>query len=251
MNIRRFLAVCLIILLSGGFVIAKNKFEKKTYIDASGKAWPYCILYPENYEHSQSYPLIVFLHGAGERGADNQKQLEKGADAFLDQSFRHNYPCIVVFPQCPIDQSWVNVDRINWKFDYEKPDLTGKVVEFVNELIDQQIADPDQIYGIGLSMGAMGVLNIVQKYPDLLQSAIAICGATDLQNLKSAKVKTPLWFIHGDSDPVVPTYFSREACLILKDKNDKTRYTEYQSTMHDSWDKAFAEPDFLSWLFEE
>lgn len=251
MNIRRLLVICLVLLLSGGLITAKKRFEKKNYVDISGKSWPYCILYPENYEQNAAYPLVIFLHGSGERGEDNQKQLANGAEMFLDSSFRKEHPCVVVFPQCPTDQYWVNVDRINWKFDNGNPDLTAKVVEFVNELIEQRVADPDQVYGVGLSMGAMGILNIVQNYPDLLQSAIAVCGATDLQSLKKANVKTPVWLIHGDSDPVVPTYFSREAYMILKDKNDKTRYTEYESTMHDSWNKAFSEPDFLSWLFEE
>ncbi|MGL4781548.1 MAG: prolyl oligopeptidase family serine peptidase [Bacteroidales bacterium] len=251
MNIRRFLVICLVLLLSGGLITAKKRFEKKDYVDVSGKSWPYCVLYPENYEQNAAYPLIIFLHGSGERGEDNQKQLTNGAEVFLDSSFRKDHPCIVVFPQCPSDQYWVNVDRINWMFDNGKADLTTKVVDFVNELIEQRVADPDQVYGIGLSMGGMGILNIVQNYPDLFQSAIAICGATDLQSLKKANVKTPVWLIHGDSDPVVPTYFSREAYMILKDKNAKTRYTEYESTMHDSWNKAFNEPDFLSWLFED
>lgn len=231
----------------------KDKIVKKSYVDKEGRTTPYSLILPENYNSKLQYPLILFLHGGGERGGDNQAQLKYVSNLFLEKEFRKNTPCIVLLPQCPDGEYWVNVDRINWKFDDKQSEYgrLNSVVGLVQSLIDAGKVMPDQIYGIGMSMGGMAVLNLVQNYPDMLKAAISVCGATNLESLKTAEVKTPVWLLHGDSDPVVPAYFSREAYAIMKDKNDNCRYTEYQKTMHDSWSKAFAEPDFLSWLFEQ
>src|SRR4030095_14388480 len=88
-------------------------YEKKEYTSSNGKILPYRILYPEQYDKSKKYPLILFLHGAGERGSDNEKQLVHGATLFIADSNRKKFPCIVVFPQCPTDSSWtsVKIDR--------------------------------------------------------------------------------------------------------------------------------------------
>lgn len=251
-KIRSIAAILLSILfISAGY--SKNMYLKKTYTDSQGRVLPYCELLPENYSPHKTYPLIIFLHAGGERGTDNTSQLKYGSNLFLNKDFRQNNPCVVIFPQCPDFSYWAKVDRINWKFPEKttEEDVLCSVVELVQSMVKNKKVNQDEIYGIGLSMGGMAILNLVRDYPDMLKSAISVCGATDIKALRTADVKTPVWFIHGDSDPVVPTIFSREAYNVMKDKNDKCRYTEYVRTMHDSWNKAFNEPDFLSWLFED
>lgn len=252
MTLSRIFLTLMSFLLSCPFIFSKDKIVKDVYINTQGESTPYCLILPENYNPKKQYPLILFLHGGGERGVDNHSQMKYVSGLFFDKQFRKNMPCLILLPQCPDGEYWVNVDRINWKFPEkttEKEQLNS-VVELIGKLVDNKKVDPRQISAVGLSMGGMAVLNLVRDYPDLLRSAISVCGATNIEALKKAEVKTPVWFIHGDSDPVVPAYFSREAYAVMKEKNDNCRYTEYQKTMHDSWSKAFAEPDFLSWLFE-
>lgn len=252
MNKIRIIAVILLSVLFITTGYSKNRYSKKSFTDSQGRVLSYRELLPENYDSRKQYPLIVFLHGGGERGSDNVSQLTYGADLFLDKDFRKSNPCIVIFPQCPDFSYWASVDRINWKFPDKtsEEDVLYAVVELIQSMVDNKKADASEVYGIGLSMGGMAVLNIVRDYPDMLKSAISVCGATNIKALKESGINTPVWLIHGDSDPVVPTYFSREAYNVMKDKNEKWRYTEYMKTMHDSWHKAFEEPDFLSWLFE-
>lgn len=238
--------------ISTSFVYSKDKIVKHVYTDTRGKVMPYCLILPENYNAKKQYPLIIFLHGGGERGVDNQSQLKYVSELFMEKQFRKDIPCLILLPQCPDGEYWVNVDRINWKFPEKTManEQLCSVVELTGKLVKDKKVDPDQISAVGMSMGGMAVLSLVRDYPDLLKSAISICGATNIEALKQADVKARVWLIHGDSDPVVPAYFSRKAYAVLKDKNDNCRYTEYQKTMHDSWNKAFQEPDFLYWLFE-
>lgn len=252
MTLYRNLLILLSLFLTTSFVYSKDKIVKNVYVDAQGKTMPYCLILPDNYNPKKQYPLILFLHGGGERGTDNQSQLKYVSDLFMDKKFRKDMPCLILLPQCPDGEYWVEVDRINWEF----PDKTtqaeklNSVVGLVGTFVENKKVKSDEIYALGMSMGGMAVLSLVRDYPDLLKSAISICGATNIEALKNAEIKTPVWLLHGDSDPVVPAYFSREAYAVLKDKNENCRYTEYQKTMHDSWNKAFQEPDFLYWLFE-
>lgn len=248
----RILLILSSMLLSILFVYPKDKIVKRVYVDENGKSMPYCLILPDNYNPEKSYPLILFLHGGAERGADNQSQLKYVSELFTEKQFRKDKPCLILLPQCSDSEYWVTVDRINWKFldKTMQTEQLSTVVDLVSQMIESKKVKSNEIYGLGISMGGMAVLSLVRDYPDLLQSAISICGATNIEALKTAEIKAPVWLIHGDSDPVVPAYFSRKAYAVLKEKNKNCRYTEYHKTMHDSWNKAFQEPDILYWLFE-
>jgi len=139
-------------------------YEKKEYTSSNGKVLPYRILYPEQYDKSKKYPLILFLHGAGERGSDNEKQLKHGSALFTGDSNRKKFPCIVVFPQCPTDSSWnsVKIDRsktpLLFDFDYRAPEKLplNAAVELVKKIVNEESVDKSRLYITGLSMGAMG-----------------------------------------------------------------------------------------------
>jgi predicted peptidase len=230
-------------------------YVKKEFTSQDGKKLPYRILFPEHYENGKKYPLILVLHGGGERGSDNEKQLVHGSRLFLDSVNRKNYPAIVVFPQCPQEDYWstVEIDRtqtpLGLAFDYSRP-VTASLslaMKLVNELITTERIDTKCIYITGLSMGAMGTFEAVYHNPSTFAAALPICGGGDTDRYK--KVKTQFWIFHGADDAVVGVDHSRFMVAKLKEERVKVRYSEYPEINHNSWDRAFAEREFLKWMF--
>jgi acetyl esterase/lipase len=236
---------------------AFNIYEKKEYLTADGKTLPYRILYPENYDKSKKYPLILFLHGAGERGNDNEKQLVHGAKLFLKDENRKNFPAIIIFPQCPQESSWgsLKVDRtvepVKRIFDYTT-DATWPLQaanDLMRKLIKEEAVDKSRVYITGLSMGGIGTFEAVYRNPDLYAAALPICGGGDVTHYDKRVGKTAFWVFHGEADAVVNVKLSQEMVEKLKSLKAEVKYNEYPGVGHNSWDNAFAEPEYLSWMF--
>lgn len=232
-------------------------YEKKEYVFADGKKLPYRILYPANYDKTKKYPLILFLHGAGERGNDNEKQLTHGAKLFLKDENRKNFPAIIVFPQCPQESSWASakVDRtvepVKRTFDYtvEVNWPLQAANDLVRKLSNEEAVDKSRIYISGLSMGGMGTFESVYRNPDLYAAALPICGGGDVTHYDKRITKTAFWVFHGAADAVVNVKLSQEMVEKLKSLKAEVKYTEYPGVNHNSWDNAFAEAEYLSWMF--
>lgn len=222
-----------------------------------GYKLPYQIMYPENYDSSKRYPLVVFLHGAGERGNDNQKQLTHGKQ-FLIDNFRINYPAIVIAPQCPVDDYWANVRRneINGRSEFtfgltDKPTRSMEtLISLVNWWVSSGLIDTNRIYTGGLSMGGMGTFELLWRMPNTFAAAFPICGgsANDILNLYAKN--TAVWIFHGEVDNVVSPDFSRNAYNRLKELGCDVKYTEYEGVNHGSWNNVFAEKELIPWLFD-
>ncbi|MEM9886837.1 MAG: alpha/beta hydrolase fold domain-containing protein [Bacteroidota bacterium] len=232
-----------------------SAFEKRTFLSSKEASLPYRILYPENYDQTKQYPLLLFLHGAGERGDDNEAQLVHGASLFLQQENRRKYPAIVVFPQCPKDGYWAKVerseDRSTWEFpfyDRVNPAL-GAVIELIDQLLVEESIDQNRIYVSGLSMGGMGTFELLSRRPDLFAAAAPICGGGNLAMAARHARNTAFWIFHGDADAVVPVDLSRNMYKRLQTLGADVKYSEYAGVNHNSWDNAFAEPNYLKWLF--
>jgi len=232
-------------------------YQKKVFNASNGLALPYRLLLPANYDASKKYPLVLFLHGAGERGNDNEKQLVHGTKLFLTEENRKNYPAIVVAPQCPTENYWgsVTVDRttspFTLSFDYSRPETTAlqAAIELVNSSIADEGVDKKRVYITGLSMGGMGTFEAVYRYPKLFAGAAPVCGGGDVVRYSKKAAKVPFWIFHGDADAVVSVKESRAMVEKLKSLKTIVKYTEYGGVNHNSWDNAFAEPDFMKWLF--
>jgi predicted peptidase len=218
------------------------------------------ILTPQNFSLKKKYPLVVFLHGAGERGDDNEKQLTWGAELFLDSINRSRYPAIVIFPQCPENQSWAHIRRGTEKdslggFLFDSAILVTKPLQLVMDFIDTLVAhgniDRQRIYVGGLSMGGFGTFDILWRRPDLFAAAFPICGGGMPEKAASMRKKIPVWVFHGDQDDIVPAAHSRRMVKALKAAGAEVRYTEYPGVGHDSWKNAFAEPQLMSWIFSK
>jgi predicted peptidase len=257
--IRRYPAVWICLLLSAqAFSQDLSLFEKKTYTSPEGQVLPYRILYPEGFDKAKKYPLVLFLHGAGERGNDNEKQLTHGAKLFLSDQNRKQYPAIVIFPQCPAESFWSTVKIDNTKtpreftFDYtRKPNVAlVSAIEVVKQTIAAGSVDKKRAYIAGLSMGGMGTFEALYLYPKMFSAALPICGGGDATHYDKRIKKTSFWVFHGAVDAVVDVKYSRQMVERLKQLKADVRYSEYPDVNHNSWDNAFAEPDFMKWMFD-
>ena len=234
----------------------QNEFEKNVYVTASGDSLNYRLLRPEIEKEGEKYPLVLFLHGAGERGSDNEKQLFHGSQMWLNPLNRENYPAFVLFPQCPESGYWAYTERpSSFEPDQMPFDVPiSPIFTILKELLDSYLSmpqvDKQRVYVIGLSMGAMGTYDLVIRYPEVFAAAIPICGTVNPTRLKAAKdVKFRIF--HGDADTVVPINGSRQAYKALKAVGADVKYTEFPGTTHGSWNPAFNLPNFMSWLFSQ
>lgn len=230
-----------------------SAFESKLFI-AGKDTLRYRILYPENYKKNRAYPLVMFLHGAGERGNDNAAQLTHGAALFLKPENRKYFKSIVIFPQCPSNTSWSKFKRTDGKITTDSESDPPIPQQLVKALMDSLLLNRHvlerQVYLGGLSMGAFGSYDMLTRYPDYFAAAFPICGIGDIPLLVQKAKDVPMWIFHGEKDPVVSPEPNRELykALMTAGAIDVT-YSEYPGVGHDSWTNAFAEPKLLPWVF--
>ncbi|GAB6166700.1 hypothetical protein JCM19992_27000 [Thermostilla marina] len=227
----------------------RARMEKRVYRNDAGESLPYRLLVPEGYDAGKKYPLILFLHGAGERGDDNALQLKHAQVLHLAADPAH--PCFVVAPQCPVNRKWVEVA---WSFDkpHETPEKPSYAMRLTLEILDalekEFSIDPDRRYVTGLSMGGFGTFDILVRRPNYFAAAIPLCGGAD--DGRAAEFKhVPIWVFHGEKDPAVPVARSRSVVAVLKNLGADVRYTEYPGAGHNIWERAYYEPGLREWLF--
>ena len=234
-----------------------DAFNRKSFI-LKKDTLLYRILLPEKFQEDLQYPLLLFLHGAGERGNDNEKQLVHGAKIFLKKENRTEYPAIVVFPQCPKDDFWSNVVRDvsedgqrNFTFQKGgKPNPAMKLtMKLIHALKKEPFVDVNRIYVGGLSMGGMGTFEIVGRMPGTFAAAFPICGGGNPDMAKKYARKVPFWIFHGAKDDVVLPKYSEQMVKAIQNHGGEVKLTLYPNANHNSWDAAFAEPELMPWIF--
>jgi predicted peptidase len=242
------------------FVLAQDfsAYEKHQFIKGNDTL-PYRLLLPQNYDAAKKYPLILFLHGAGERGTDNESQLSHGADFFLKDSIRKKYPAIILFPQCREESFWSNVNRDTSKRGLDrltfqtggKPTLAMSLLrELLTRVIKYYPVQKKRIYVGGLSMGGMGTFEIVYRNPKMFAAAFPMCGGADEGSAQKLKF-TNWWIFHGAKDDLVLPIFSQRIVTALQKISASVKFTLYPEANHNCWDNAFAEPGLMPWLFSQ
>jgi predicted peptidase len=229
-----------------------DRYEVRVYKNAQDESLPYRLLKPRHYDPAQAYPLVLFLHGMGERGSDNEAQLINGVSEWLgSDAAMAQYPCFVVVPQCPEGEDSQVASWSNWQPD--KPAITEPTrlaLEIVAAMQREFHIDADRLYIGGLSMGGFGTWGVITEYPSLFAAAVPICGGGDPS--KASRIATmPVWIFHGGKDETVPVKLSRDMCQALRDAGGSPGYTEYPDVGHDSWVPALQDAQLLRWLFAQ
>lgn len=230
------------------------QFESASYM-INGYTIPYQVMFPKDYDATKQYPLLVFLHGAGERGSDNEKQLTHGKD-FMIANFQAEYPAIVIAPQCPEETYWSNVEKQTLgnktTFTFGLSDKATPSMETLVYLITNWInsgrVDQSKVYVGGLSMGSMGTYELLWRMPNTFAAAFAICGGGDVSKVQYYTKNTALWIFHGSADSVVPVQFSQQMYEALKSAGNEVKYTEYPDVNHGSWINVFQNKELVPWL---
>jgi predicted peptidase len=227
-------------------------FRREVFTSSSGESIPYRLMSPQNIEPGGTYPLVLFLHGAGERGTDNDRQLVHVAKELATPELRKRYPVFVIAPQCPEKKRWVEVP---WEEDQHlQPEVPSDPMKLVIELLDESQKklpiDPNRIYYVGLSMGGFGVWDLAQRQPDRCAGVIPICGGGDRTRAHVLK-DVPVWAFHGDSDAVVKVFRSRDMIQAIREAGGHPVYTEYPGVGHNSWTQTAKNPLVWDWLFAQ
>jgi predicted peptidase len=252
---KRIIIYCLAFFILSGFQVygqETNAYLKKLFI-SEGDTLPYRILYPKDYDKNKSYPLVLFLHGSGERGRDNELQLVHGSSLFLEEDHQNDYPAFVVFPQCPKEGYWSDIEQVDghrhFPFRVNPRPSMKLLLGLLNQLEEDLIIDPARRYLGGLSMGGFGTFELLARRPDYFAAAFPICGGGNPMLAGLYAPNTALWVFHGAKDDIVLPENSRKVVAALEKLKADVRYTEYPEANHNSWDPAFAEPELLPWLF--
>ncbi len=211
---------------------------------------PYRLIIPENYDDNKTYPLIFFFHGAGERGNDNKLQF-----FHLVQYIYDNAPedCIIVAPQCPLNDQWVDTPWINGAYSTDTVKESNEMVavmELLSDLEAKYSVDEDRIYAIGLSMGGFATWDIITRHNDVIAAAIPICGGGDPSKAELLK-ETPIFTFHAVNDTAVPYQGTKQTVDAIKGVGGKKiEYTQYTTGGHGIWNQAIQTEGLLEKLFK-
>ena len=229
----------------------KLLFEKKNYISKDNNSLNYRLLSPKK-KNFKKHPLVIFLHGSGERGDNNEAQLQNGVLAFAEKDFQEKHSPYVLAPQCPTGQKWSDYDLINDVFYKEKPNETSRVLlELIDKmLVENPNIDKNRIYLTGLSMGGLGAFDLLMRRPDFFAAALPVCGGGEPSKANLIK-NIPLWITHGALDNSVPVEYSRNIVAALKKEGSNVKYTEFSTLGHFIWQETYYNNAILEWLFEQ
>lgn len=238
--------------LLGGLLSSGAELESREYTARDGTTVKYRWSAPEKIEPGKTYPLVLFLHGSGERGDDNTAQLRHGVRAILAGAAKLDQPLFLIAPQCPKDRWWTPVDMEKKRLSAAgQPNaLLEAVLALVDETTTTHPVDPKRFYLTGISMGGFATWDVLGRVPDKIAAAIPICGGGDpTQAVKYKDV--PIWAFHGEADPAVPVRTTHEMISALETAGGKPKATFYPGVEHDSWTRTYDDPAVIRWIFDQ
>lgn len=228
-------------------------FRKCLYTGPDGYTMPYRLYIPKNYDCGEQYPLVLYLHGAGNRVTDNEKHLYPISLWFKNEK-NPIYEAVVIAPRCPEDKQWVNTP---WEPGVYSVDdvpeseeikavlaILARVMEFCN-------IDEDRVYVVGESMGGYGTWDLLTRHGSRFAAGAPVCGGVDVSKASLLK-RIPIWLFHGSEDrTVLPEGSRRIFADIRRAGGEEIRYTEYNGVGHNAWDYANVDTELHEWLFSQ
>jgi len=195
----------------------------------------YALYTPDEYQETDNdFPLVLFLHGVGERGTDLKKIEINGIPELISKG--KQFPFLTLAPQCP-DFGW-----------WSRSEYVEALASLTKEIIRTHRVDKKMIYATGLSMGGYGTLALAKKHPQLFSAIIPVCGGMDDHKGIERLVDMPIWLFHGDNDNTIPVERSVAIYDLLKPVNNKIKLTIYRGVGHNSWDETYANDKIYDWL---
>ncbi len=225
--------------------------EKHIYVNGNDTL-RYQLISPEKIGLGKKYPLLLFCHGADQRGNDNESQLGDFPELLLTGYGRKLFPCYILAPQVPFQEQWVNV---SWQDSSEiMPDTISNVEMLTIKLLDSLRInfhiDTNRIYVTGLSMGGFATWDLICRYPQKFAAAAPIAGGGD-ENQAAQLIDIPIWAFHGDNDDVILPCRSINMVNAVNAAGGNARLTLYPNVGHWSWNNAYKEPELFRWMFEQ
>lgn len=238
-------------LLASGTAFSQDRQKilvPKVFKNTQNESLLYRIFIPHNYDRKKKYPLVLYLHGGGGRGADNLKQIEGGngylIDLFTQAETQTRYPSFVVAPQSPMQEGWIEYDSITATRQLRL------VFELIGELQRNYSLDDRRLYVGGQSMGGLGTFAIIAEHPRLFAAGVPVCGGGD-ESKATRLAKTQVWAFHGEKDEAVRVERSRNIVAAIRKAGGQAKYTEYAGEGHLIWRLVVKEPELLPWLFAQ
>ncbi len=230
----------------------QSLFSYEKFNNNKGDTLRYRQLFPD-YDTIRKYPLVIFLHGSGERGNDNDAQLKWGVMNFATDQVMKLHPAFVIAPQCPANMGWSNFSN-RTKSEITLQPSPSKPMELLVELIHQVIKkfpiDTNRIYITGLSMGGYGTFDAIERYPDLFAAAVPVCGGGDLSKAPLIS-HIPIWIFTGAEDAAVNPILSLDMAVALTKVGAHPGFTQYPEVGHFSWIGAYSDQMMMEWLFRQ
>lgn len=190
------------------------------------------------WDGSKRYPLVIWLHGSGSSGTDNEKQMGGATGVFTKKENQTERPCFVLAPQCPDS-------AIGWKNE-----VAGKLMALIGDIIEKLPVDVSRVYLTGSSMGGFGTWSLAAKYPDVFACAVPLCGGGDPKTAEAIK-GVPVWAFHGDKDDMVPIERDRVMVAAVKAAGGNVQFTELVDTGHSISGIVYAKPELHYWMFQQ
>ena len=196
---------------------------------------PYLLHVPDGDAPAGGWPLVLFLHGSGERGDDADRLRLQGLPKRLDEGLA--FPALVLSPQCPNGDVW--------------PQHFPALLHLLDTVAARHGADPERVVATGLSLGGAGTVHLVAAHPERFAALAPICGPWTWYYANAEMARLPLWAFHGSADDVVSVVDSRRLVARVRELGGAPRYTEYPGVGHDAWTPAYADREVLDWLLAQ
>ncbi len=236
-------------------------FVTRKFTDKQGASMTYYLYVPHNYNPLQSYPLVLLLHGGGERGsttstlAQNRSILlnDAYANIWTTATVQSKWPSFIVVPQIMGENQWVNTPSNQGSYKLAAQPTTS--LRLAKEIVDTlqreyRGIDSNRLYITGLSMGGYGTWDAIERWPTYFAAAAPIAGAGD-PSKASVLTQLPIWAFHGAQDTAVPVSGSRDMIQAIRAAGGQPNYTEYPNAGHNIWMEVYTSTSFLAWLFAQ